>query len=252
MKFNFYLILFTFFLFSCVSTNYPKMSKKHVLQEKFSNSGFALVYNDSLYKNNVVNKKLNNRDLLVFQRNLKKGTSVKITNPLNNNTVIGKVGKNSIYPNFNNSVISIRIAEELELDTREPYVIIEQIIDNALFVAKKAKTYDQEKQVANKAPVETISVNDLNKEEVKEVKNKVKKKFSYNIKIADFYFEKTAIKMVDRILNETNIKFAKIDNIEKNKFRVYLGPYSNLKALQKAYNSVENLEFENIEIIKND
>ena len=38
----------------------------------------------------------------------------------------------------------------------------------------------------------------------------------------------------------------------KNKFRVYLGPYSKLKTLQKVYNSVEKLNFENFEILRDE
>ena len=83
-------------------------------------------------------------------------------------------------------------------------------------------------------------------------KKKNKKKFIYSIKIADFYFEKTAISMINRVKTETSIKNAQIEKISKNKFRVYTGPYSNLKALQKAYNSVEKLEFENIEILRHE
>ena len=84
------------------------------------------------------------------------------------------------------------------------------------------------------------------------LKKKKKKNFKYSIKIADFYFEKTAKSMINRVKSETGINDVKITKISKNKFRVYLGPYSNLKTLQKAYNGVEKLEFENIEILRND
>ena len=39
--------------------------------------------------------------------------------------------------------------------------------------------------------------------------------------------------------------------LSKNKFRVILGPYLDLKSLQKEYNKLEKFNFENIEIIKN-
>ena len=58
--------------------------------------------------------------------------------------------------------------------------------------------------------------------------------------------------MINRVKSETGINDVKITKISKNKFRVYLGPYSNLKTLQKAYNDVEKLEFENIEILRNE
>ena len=58
--------------------------------------------------------------------------------------------------------------------------------------------------------------------------------------------------MINRVKTETSVKNAKIKKVSKNKFRVYIGPYSNLKTLQKAYNSVKKLEFENIEILRHE
>jgi len=161
------------------------------------------------------------------------------------------VGKSSNYPLFNNSVISIRIANELQLDVYEPYVEIVEILENSIFIAKKAKTFDEEKNVAIKAPVNNISINDLN--EINTIDNtSAKKKFSYTIKVADFYFIDTAQTMIDRIIRETKILNPKIKKITKEKYRVYLGPFSNINSLQKSYNDINILEFENIEIIKND
>ena len=247
-------ILFLLFLNSCIETTDISYSTKPVIQEKFSNKGFALVYNDNLFKEKIINKKISERDLIIFQKNLKRGTPVKIFNPTNKKSLIAKVGKNSIYPSFNNSVISKRIFSELELDLEDPYIHIEEIQEKDTFIAKKSKTFESEKKVANKAPVETISINDLNESNKKTVeeKKKNKKEFVYSIKIADFYFEKTSISMINRIKTETPIKNAKIKKISKNKFRVYIGPYPNLKRLQKAYNSVEKLKFENIEILRNE
>ena len=247
-------IFFVLFLNSCIETTDINYSTKPVIIEKFSNKGFALLYDDDLFKKKIIKKKINERDLIIFQKNLKKGTPVKIFNPTNKKSLIAKVGKNSTYPNFNNSVISKRIFDELELDLNDPYIHIVEIIEQDTFIAKKTKTFESEKKVANKAPVESISVNDLNEsnKKIKKDKKKNRKKFIYNIKIADFYFEKTAISMINRVKTETSIKNAKIKEVSKNKFRVYIGPYSNLKTLQKAYNSVEKLEFENIEILRHE
>ena len=99
-----------------------------------------------------------------IQKNLKRGTTVKIKNILNNKTIIAKVGNKSQYPIFNNSVISNRISEEINLDPNEPYIEIFEILNNSSFVAKKAKTFDEEKKVADKAPIDNISINDLNSE----------------------------------------------------------------------------------------
>ena len=251
MKYNFFFILLIFLITSCTSNNYKTVNVDPIL-EKFSNNGFALIYNDKLYNDKIISKKMNERDLIIFQRNLRKGTSVKITNPFNNKTIIAKVGKKANYPSFNNSVVSIRISKELEIDINEPYIFIEEIRDNASFIAKKAKTFEEEKKVADKAPVDSISVNDLNDTDEKKIKKKINNEFKYVIKIADFYYLNTAKQMVKRIKSELNIKKTDINKINENKFRVFTGPYLSLKALQKAYNSIETLGFENIELIKYD
>ena len=251
MKYNFFLILLIVLITSCASNNYKTVNVDPIL-EKFSNNGFALIYNDKLYNDKIISKKMNERDLIIFQRNLRKGTSVKITNPFNSKTIIAKVGKKANYPSFNNSVVSIRISKELEIDINEPYIVIEEIRDNTSFIAKKAKTFEEEKKVADKAPVDSISVNDLNDTDEKKIKKKINNEFKYVIKIADFYYLNTAKQMVKRIKSELNIKKTDINKINENKFRVFTGPYLSLKALQKAYNSIETLGFENIELIKYD
>ena len=83
----------------------------------------------------------------------------------------------------------------------------------------------------------------------KKIKNK-NKKFSYIIKIADFYFNKTALLMVERIKLETTIKDLRIEKISNKQYRVYTGPFKNINSLQKSHNDINILGFENIEIIK--
>ena len=77
-------------------------------------------------------------------------------------------------------------------------------------------------------------------------------KFSYIIKVADFYFNDTALLMISRIKSKSLIENPKIKKISDKKYRVYIGPFSNINSLQKSYNDISILEFDNIEIIKND
>ncbi len=246
------LLILILFLSSCVNIK-PAHKKTDVERfEKFSNRGFALIYDEVLFKKKIISRKINKRELVVFQRNLKKNTSVKITNPLNGKSAIAIVGKSANYPLFNNSVISKRIALEIDLNIHEPYIIIDEIIHNSAFIAKKSKTFEIEKKVANKAPVESITINNLNG--AKKIKKNNNKNiiFNYSIKIADFYFIDTANLMLKRIKKESLIKKIDIINISKNQFRVVLGPYLDLKSLQIAYNKLEKFNFENLEIFKND
>ena len=250
MNYKFTIILFIF-LYSCTTINTGKINKEDIVEtEVYSNKGFTLLFSDDLNKKKLINKKIDERSLIIFQKNIKKNTSVKITNLLNNKTILAKVGSKSDYPSFFNSVVSKRIYSELELDDSEPYVEIKTITENSTFFAKKAKMYDEEKQVAEKAPVEGISINDLslNKKKIKKIQKK--DNFKYIIKIADFYYENTAIMMQNRMKEELNLKNSKISKISNTSFRVYLGPFNNLKSLKNAFDGITPLNFENIEIIK--
>ncbi|MDA7443153.1 hypothetical protein N8775_02440 [Candidatus Pelagibacter ubique] len=236
---------------NCTATTTTKNKNLNSLENPFINKGFSLIYNDKFYYDKVISKKIDERSLVIFQKNLKKNTIVKITNILNNKSIIGTVGSNADYPLFNNAVLSLRIADEIGLNENEPYVEILEVLEDAIFVAKRAKTFEEEKKVANKAPVNNINISDLNTKQTN-TKNELSKKFSYEIKIADFYFNDTASLLVDRIVKETMIKNVKIKKINEKKYRVYAGPFSNINSLQKSFNDISILEFENIEIIKND
>ncbi len=247
-------ILFTAFflcLTNCTMATLVKNKPNAVVINGYSNKGFALVYSEDIFEKKIVNKKIDERSLIIFQKRLKANTKVKITNILNNKSLVATVGKNSQYPFFNNAVLSKRIADELDLNINEPYVEILEILENSIFVAQKAKTYDEEKNVAIKAPVNKISINDLNVIKKRDTK-KIITKFSYTVKIADFYFNDTALMMLKRIKTESSIKNPKIQKISDKKYRVYLGPFTDINSLQKSYNDISILEFDNIEFIKND
>jgi len=246
------LILCCFILLNnCTATNLTKNTISNSLDNPFINKGFSLIYSDKFYDNKIISKKINERSLVIFQKNLKKNTIVKITNILNNKSIIGTVGNNADYPLFNNAVLSSRIADGISLNENEPYVEILEVLEDALFVAKRAKTFEEEKKVANKAPVNNINISDLNIKETN-IKNELSKKFSYKIKIADFYFNDTASLLLNRIIKETKIRDAKIKKVNEKKYRVYAGPFNNINSLQKSFNDISILQFENIEIIKND
>jgi hypothetical protein len=244
---NILLLIVFLSLSNCTTSTLVKKKPSIKTINGYSNTGFALVYNENLYKQKIISKKINERSLIIFQKKLKFNTQVKITNILNNKSIIATVGKDSKYPLFHNSVLSIRIADELDLNLNQPYVEILEILENSIFVAKKAKTYEEEKKVAITVPVDGISINDLSIKKKDDKKN-YNTNFSYTIKIADFYFNDTALLLLSRIKAETSIKNPKIKRISNKKYRVYLGPFSNINSLQKSFNDISILEFENIEI----
>ena len=251
MNYKNILIILYFLTTGCSNYNVVNKDIKPLKANGFQNKGFALIYDEKLFKNKIISKKMNNRSLIIFQKNLKKGTTVKIKNILNNKSIIAKVGNKAKYPIFNNSVISNRISREISLNLNEPYIEIIEVIHNSSFIAKKAKTFEEEKNVADKAPIDTISVDDLNSEVVI-ADDEEENKFNYSIKIADFYFKNTAVSMLDRIKKETSVNKASMQTLSNTQFRVFLGPFYDINSLQNAFNDINVLEFENIEIIKNE
>ena len=241
------IILFSIFLHGCD----PKITKKKdlsfIVNDRYSNSGFALIYSDDL--KNI--RKIENRSLNIYHKFLKKKSKVKITNPVNGNSLIAEVKSNKVkFSNFYNSILSPRIAEDLKLNIDEPYIEIILISNDSTFVAKKAKTFDEESKVAEKAPVDGIQINDLN---TKKVNKKFKKNetFSYSIKVADFYYRDTALLMLGRIEEELSIKKISIIQLSKTKYRLLIGPFNDIKSLQKNFDKMNSLNFENLEVLKN-
>ena len=245
------LILSTLILSGCNQDKQNKKSINFSPEQKYKNTGFALVYNNDLKKEKKISKRIDNRALIIFHKNLKKDSFVKITNPLNQKTIIAKVISNKVkFSEFYNSVITMRIAEELSLNLNEPYVDLILISQNSTFIAKKAKTFDEEKNVAEKAPVDGIKIDiisDTKNKNKKIIKNSI---FKYSIKIADFYYKDSAESMVNRIISETSIKDPSIKKLSKTKYRVLLGPFNDIKNLEESFNDIKLLNFENVEILK--
>ena len=53
---------------------------------------------------------------------------------------------------------------------KEPYIELILISKDSTYIAKKSKTFDEEKKVAEKAPIDGIQINDLNNDNRKETK----------------------------------------------------------------------------------
>ena len=251
MNYKSILIVFFIFLVGCEQNNLKKDVVNREIMSKYKNSGFTLVYDPVLKKEKKISKKIDNKSLFIFHKNLKKNSFVKITNPINQKTVIAEVISNKVrFSDFYNSVITSRIADELSLNLNEPYIDLVLISQNSTFIAKKAKTFNEEKKVAEKAPVDGIQIDNLG--DVNQSKNEAKKDniFSYSIKIADFYYKDSAKNMSDRIIDETNITNPVIKTISNTKYRVLLGPFNDIKKLEDSFNEIKSLDFENIEILK--
>ena len=246
MKFKYFFLIF--FLFSCVED--VKLINRNNIQVKktFISKGFTLIYNDNLIKEKTIKKRIDGREYVILHSFLERNTYVKIINPINSRTVIAKVKYKTKYPIIYNSVITNRIAEELELNYEDPYVEIIEIRKNDTFIAKKAKTFDEEINVANKAPVTDININvisiDPENTDIRPKKNE------YIINIGEYYYLDSAKVVKNRLINEANLTNVKIKKISENKFRVYVGSYSFFNAMKDPYFAISKLGFEHLDVIK--
>ena len=249
MKFKniIFLLLFIYFT-GCDQLNNKQANKLEFKSErKYKNIGFTLIYNKDL---NL--KKLDQRSLQIFHKTLKAKSQVKITNPLNNKSLIAEIKSNRVrFSDFYNSIITNRIAEELEIDLSEPYIEIILISKDSTFVANKVKTFEEEMEVAQKAPIDGIQISNLSGESKNQTKKKINQKFSYSIKVADFYYKKTADLMIDRIKTETTIDDIKLIKLSQTNYRVLLGPFNDINSLKESFEKMNSLNFENLEILKN-
>ena len=205
MKFTEIIItfLFTFFLFSCAdyktSQTQGKKEKKY-----YSSTGFALIYDDNLYEQKIVNKRINKKNLAVMHNLLKINTRIKIINPINSKIIEAKVYKKANFPEIFNIVISKDIASILELDLNNPYVEIIEIKKNKTFIAKESNIFDEEKNVANTVPISEVEMDDLTKIETLD-KKKSTKSFFFILVVADFYYEDSANNLLQELINKTQM-----------------------------------------------
>jgi len=236
-------------LYSCADYNVNKVKHKKVKQY-YSSSGFALIYEDNLYKKKILNKKINNEEIKVMHNLLKMNTAIRIINPANSKVIETKTYKKVNYPKIFTIVVSKKIASILELDLDNPFVEVIEVKKNKTFIAKKTNTYEEEKNVAEKAPVDKIKMDSLTNNKG-EVKKKVLKKNNFIILINDYYYEDSAINLKNELLAKTGFSNILVKKISNNKYRLLAGPFKNFNALKTTYISLNNLGFEDLNIYKN-
>jgi len=245
------IVLPILFLFLNSCADY-KVKQKSSLEDKkyYSSSGFALIYDEKYYEDKVINKKLDNNKLLVMHNFLKRNTPIKIINPDNSKFIETKIYKKTNYPNIFNVIITDALATTLELDRENPFVEIIEIKKNKKFIAKEGNTFEEEKKVAGKAPVDEIKMDNLS-EESSSSKIKKKEKNHFILVISDFYYIDTANKLMKDLKVKTKLTNIYVKKINNNKYRLFVGPFKNFNALKTTYISLNNLGFESLNVYKN-
>ena len=244
---RFRLFFLFFFTFSC-STHLITYNQKEI----YSAKGFAYIYQDQDFNKKIIKGKMNNDTMQISHQNLKTGSLIQITNPLNKESVVLKNIKRIKYPDFYKVLITKAVAEKLDLDLDLPILEITEIRKNKSFVAKKAKIFQEEKKIPSKAPVASVQISNISKNKIKNIKGKTDQIY---ILIGSFYSLETAIFLKERIVKDVpdldgdKIKVKKINNKETH---VISGPYSTVNLLKNDYIKIKSFGFEELDIFTNE
>jgi len=245
MKFK--IILFLFILSACS----PQLKTLN-MKEPYATNGFAYIYNEIDFNEKIIKGKMDNNILQISHQNLKTGTLIKITNPKNKESLVLKNKKRIRYPEFYKVLITETVAEKLKLDKNLPILEITEVKKNKSFIAKEAKTFNEEKKISSNAPVENIQISNISKEKSK--KNKKTSEQVY-ILLGSFYSIDTANFLKQRITKdvpEFNINKLKIkkNNIKEN--LVISGPYNSINSVKNDYILLKTFGFEELDIFLNE
>ena len=242
MKFS---IIFSFLLLASCSTGTHKIQT----QDLYRSSGFALIYEQKDNEKSIMSGKLNANKLEVGHNKIKKNSTIVITNPENNKSLKISIKKIINYPSFFNLVVTRPVADYLDLNPDIPFIEIQEKSKNKSFVAEKAITHTEEKKVSDKAPVTKVKITNLSEN----TKVKMKKTKNFSIIIGDFYSKESAIDLKETLEKGYVDKgILKLKKLSKNKFRLFVGPYSSINTLKKRYFELNRYGFEDLDIQQND
>ena len=238
------LILFLFILSACAPQLTTLNKKSHMLQTVLP---IFIMFD---FNEKIIKGKMNNDILQISHQNLKTGTLIKISNPKNKESWSKNI-KRIRYPEFYKVLIT-EGSENLKLDKTLPLLEIVEVKKNKSFIAKEAKTFNEEKKISSKAPVENIHISNISKEKNQKNKNTLEQIY---ILLGSFYSIDTANFLKQRITKdvpEFNINKLKIkkNNIKEN--LVISGPYNSINSVKNDYILLKTFGFEELDIFFNE
>ena len=240
-----YKIIIVFLVFYSCTINNTKIENRI----PYNSKGFAYIYNDEDFKNNIIKGKLDNSLMQVSHSNLNNNTLIKIINPKNNESLTIRNFKRIKYPDFYKILITKKVAEKLGIQSDFPLIEILEIKKNKSFVAKKAKIYSEEKKISSNAPVTSVEISNISKNK----KNKsINKKNEFVILIGSFYREETAKFLKKRIIKEIpnyDVKKLRIRKQSNKQTNLISGPYSTINFMKNDYIRLKKFGFEELDII---
>ena len=242
MKFK---LIIIFFLITSCTQNYNQKSTK----TPYNSKGFAYIYNEKDFIENVIKKKLDNNSFEIAHNKLRPGSLIRIINLKSKKSIILKNTKRFNYPEFYKIVITEAVAKELDLSFSSPLVEIIEVKKNKSFVAAKTKIFQEEKKIHSNAPVQTVKIDNISQNQLDDKRKK--RKDIFYIVIADFYSKDSAKLLKKRITTElTDFNANKLIVLSKkaNKISLISGPYSSVNLMKNDYIHLKNFGIEELDI----
>ena len=107
--------------------------------------------------------------------------------------------------------------------------------------------FEEEKNVADKAPVDEIEMLVLTTQKAEKIQKKTKIS-EFVLVISDFYYLDSANSLKNELIKKININNISVKKINDKKYRLLVGPFKNFNALKTTYISLNNLGFEDLNI----
>ena len=244
----YYRTIILFIVLTSCAQNYTNSE----LKKPFISKGFAYIYNEEDFSNQIIKKKLDNSSFQIAHNKLRAGSYIKITNIKTNDSIILKNNKKAEYPDFYKILITKPVADKINLEKDSPVVEVIEVKKNKSFVAKKTKIFKEEERIHNNAPVETVTIDNLS---TNNNKKKMIIKDNFYIIIAEFYSKNSAYILKKRITQElTNFDSKKlyIKTKKSNKTTLLSGPYNSINLMKNDYIQLKNFGFEELDISINE
>ena len=148
-----------------------------------------------------------------------------------------------------------KVANKLNLIEEFPFIEVLEIKKNKSFVAKKTKIFKEEEQIHSNAPVETVKIDNISKNNNTGKNKKQFKNEKIYIIIGDFYSKSSIDNLVNRITKnlsnfDSNKFTTKMKN--RNKIRLLSGPYTSINLMKNDYIQLKNFGFEELDISINE
>ena len=212
------------------------------------NNNIVKIYEAEGFLGNLNQIKIENQKVEAVVSLSYPGTSMKITNLLNNKSIqLVNLNKTSV-DGSRIAYVSDSVFQKLEIDKKLPFVRIEDISNtksNPTFIANKAEIFIEERKVPNTSKVSNVEIAPLSG--LDSAKSELETKKIY-LQFGSFYYSKFANELQNNLINSLKVKNIAIEGSGKN-YYVIIGPISNINMYDNLYYKMKQNNYVGFKIL---